>query len=103
MFPNDYTDGDRTAPKLDGVTKHSQQDGGEITPTRYSRLSFQQNIVTEDKVERELTWISYQSGVSERDAQVLPPLPLVSWSDVHSQTGFSDYVCLRVDRPKRTH
>ena len=90
-------------PKLDGVTKHSQQDGGEITPTRYSRLLFQQNIVTEDKVERELTWISYQSGVSERDAQVLPPLPLVSWSDVHSQTGFSDAMYLKVNGLKDSH
>jgi hypothetical protein len=30
VFPNDYTDGDTTAPKLDGVTKHFQQDEGEV-------------------------------------------------------------------------
>ena len=28
VFPNDYTDGDTTAPKLEGVTKHFQQDEG---------------------------------------------------------------------------
>ena len=30
VSPVDYTDGNKTAPKLDGVTKHYQQDEGEV-------------------------------------------------------------------------
>ena len=32
VSPNDYTDGDETAPKLDEVTKHFQQDEGAFYP-----------------------------------------------------------------------
>ena len=32
VSPNDYTDGDETAPKLNGVTKHFQQDEGAFYP-----------------------------------------------------------------------
>ena len=52
------------------------------------------HIVTVVKVEEELTRISNQSGVSERDIG-LPTLHPECWSDIHTQKCFSDCICLR--------
>ena len=56
------------------VTKHYQQDEGAFTLTRYEDHAIGLIFVTVVSVERELTWISYQSGVSEEEIG-LPPSP----------------------------
>ena len=40
------------------VSKYSQQDKGEITLTEYEVYLHQTHILTEVKVEKDLTWIS---------------------------------------------
>jgi hypothetical protein len=40
------------------VFKHSQQDKGELTLTEYEVYLHQTHILTEVKVEKDLTWIS---------------------------------------------
>ena len=40
------------------VLKYSQQDKGEITLTEYAVYLHQTHILTEVKVEKDLTWIS---------------------------------------------
>ena len=54
MFSIDYTDEDRTAPKLDGVTKYFQQDEGEFYPHTIGPSFNRFHIVTVVSVEEEL-------------------------------------------------
>ena len=52
------------------------------------------HIVTVVSVEEELTWISYQSGVSEWDIG-LPTLLVELWGNTTGSRSFSDWICLR--------
>ena len=65
VSPIDYTDGDRTAPKLDGVTKHFLQDEGRFYPHTIWPLCNRFHIVTVVSVEEELTWIWIRPQWSE--------------------------------------
>ena len=70
VFSIDYTDGDRTAPKLDGVTKYFQQDEGRFYPHTIWPLCNRFHIVTVVSVEEELTWIwktpvEWVNGISD--------------------------------------
>ena len=76
VFSIDYTDGDRTAPKLDGVTKYFQQDEGEFYPHTIWPLCNRFHIVTVVSVEEELTWIwktpmVWVNGISDYPPNIL--------------------------------
>jgi hypothetical protein len=58
VSPIDCTDGDRTAPKLDGVNNNYQQDEGGFYPHTIWPSCNRFHTVTAVSVEKELTWIS---------------------------------------------
>ena len=74
VFPVDYTDGDTTAPKLDGVTKYFQQDEGEVPShdmTIIQSVSYRDRSLSREKTHMDL---EDPNGVSEGDIGLPTPL-----------------------------
>ena len=74
MFPVDYTDGDTTTPKLDGVTKHFQQDEGEVPShdmTIIQSVSYRDRSLSRGRTHMDL---EDPNGVSEGDIGLPTPL-----------------------------
>ena len=74
VFPVDYTDGDTTTPKLDGVTKHFQQDEGEVPShdmTIIQSVSYRDRSLSRGRTHMDL---EDPNGVSEGDIGLPTPL-----------------------------